>query len=259
MFILDFLLITTIALLPSVIWLLFFLKEDVHPESKNMILKVFFFGALSAPAAAFVGIGFQELLLEFNLHEELFLILHIFLGIGLTEELLKYLVVRLKVISHHEFDEPVDAMLYMIISGLGFAALENILIFFSQKILNQPFVEALSLISIRFITATFLHALCSALIGYFLALSICNTKNQLKLISTGLISAAFLHGLYDLAATKIINDSLIIMPNGDVGISDYPMFIFFSIILFAILIGLAIFVNSGFKRLKKIKSICKIK
>jgi RsiW-degrading membrane proteinase PrsW (M82 family) len=252
----DFFLIILIGLLPSAVWLLFFLRKDVHPESKSMVLKVFLLGALSAPVAAIEGTGFQEELLKINLPDQLFSLIYIFLGIGLIEELLKYLVVRLLVLSHHEFDEPVDAMLYMIISGLGFAALENILVFLSQTILNQPFIEALSLVSVRFLTATFLHALCSALIGYFLALSICNIKNQLKLISIGLVSAAFLHGLYDLSVTKIINDSLIISASGEVGILNYRIFIFFSITLFAILIGLALFVNSGFKRLKKMQSVC---
>ena len=50
-----------------------------------------------------------------------------FIVAGFVEEYFKYLVVRFKVLNSPEFDEPVDAMIYMIIAGLGFAALENIL------------------------------------------------------------------------------------------------------------------------------------
>jgi len=254
----NFILTIILGLLPSFIWLLFFLKKDAHPEPKSMILKVFFAGALVAPIAAFVGTGFQEILLALHLFptSTIFILPYFFIGVGVAEEFLKYLVIRFLVLSHHEFDEPVDAMLYMVISGLGFAALENLLILFSQTILNQSLGNALSLILYRFLTAVFLHALCSAFIGYFLALSICDTKHQLKLISIGLVFGAMFHGLFDIAITKIGNS--LIERGGEVVISDYQTFVFSSALLLVILIGLAVFVTYGFRQLKKIKSICKI-
>jgi RsiW-degrading membrane proteinase PrsW (M82 family) len=250
----DFFLIILIGLLPSTLWLLFFLRKDVHPESKAMILKVFFAGVLAAPIAVFVETGIQEGLLALNLSQGLFFFSHLFLAVALTEEILKYLVVRTLVLSHHEFDEPVDSMLYMIISALGFAALENILILLSQTILHQPFGETLTLVTYRFLTATFFHALASAVVGYFLALSICYTKNQVKLISIGLGSATILHGLYDLSVIRIFQNLIEI--NKKVVVVNYSYFIAFSLLLFIILIGLAFFVTSSFKKLKKIKSVC---
>lgn len=250
----NFFLIILIGLLPSAIWTLFFLRKDVHPESKKMILKVFFTGVLAAPLAVFVEIGIQEELLSLNLSQGLFFFTHLFLGIGLTEEFLKYLVVRLLVLSHHEFDEPVDAILYMIISALGFAALENVLILLSQTILHQPFGETLTLVTYRFLTATFFHALASAVVGYFLALSIYDTKNQVKLISIGLGSATILHGLYDFSVIRIFQSLLEI--NKEIVVVSYSRFIIFSLMLFIILISVAFFVTSSFKKLKKIKSIC---
>lgn len=221
-----------------------------------MILKIFLAGALTAPIAAFAGTGFQEILLALNFSSTsaVFLLSYIFLGVGLIEEVLKYLVVRFLVLSHHEFDEPFDAMLYMIISGLGFAALENILVFLSQTILGQNFGDVLSLLVFRFLTATFLHALCSALIGYFLALSIFNTKNQYRLISIGLTWGVLLHSLYDLAVIKI--DHSLIEVGGRVVVLDSEIFKIASILLFSILIGLVIFVIRGFRELKKMKSVC---
>ena len=250
----NFFLIILIGLLPSAIWILFFLKKDVHPESKRMILKVFFAGVLAAPVAVFVETGAQEGTLMLNLSPRLFFFTHLFLIVGLTEEFLKYLVVRLLVLSHHEFDEPVDAMLYMIISALGFAALENVLILLSQTILHQQFGETLTLVTYRFLTATFFHALASAVVGYFLALSICDTKNQVKLISIALGSATILHGLYDLSVIRIFGSLSEV--NKRIVVVNHAHFLIFSVILFAILFGLAFFVTSSFKKLKKIKSIC---
>ena len=242
--------------MPSFIWLLFFLRHDAHPEPKTMILKVFFAGAMAAPAAALVGTGFQEVLLSFNLPQTAFLLIYIFLGVGVAEEIIKYLVVRFLVLSHHEFDEPIDAMLYMVISGLGFAALENILVFLSQTILGRNFGDTLSLTVYRFLTATFLHALCSALIGYFLALSICNLRHQFKLISIGLASGVIFHGLYDLAVIEI--DHNLVEMSGKVIVLDHKIFIVSGFAMLAILIGLASFVFFGFRELKKMQSICKI-
>jgi RsiW-degrading membrane proteinase PrsW (M82 family) len=252
----SFITIIILGILPSFIWLLFFLIGDVHPEPKTMILKVFFAGALVAPIAAIAGTGFQEVLLAFNLSSAsaIFLLSHIFFGVALIEEILKYMVVRFLVLSHHEFDEPVDAMLYMIISGLGFAALENILVFLSQTILGQNFGNVISLLIFRFLTATFLHALCSAIIGYFLALSICNTKNRFRFISIGLIWGILLHGLYDLAVIKI--DHSLAEIGEKIVVLDQAIFYIASILLFSILIGLAIFVIQGFKELRKMKSVC---
>ena len=45
------LLIIILGLLPGFAWLLFYLKEDLHPEPKKMLAKVFLVGALSAIAA----------------------------------------------------------------------------------------------------------------------------------------------------------------------------------------------------------------
>jgi len=116
------------GLAPSIIWLLFYLRKDAHPESNRMIIKIFFFGLLSALPAVFLEVGIFQ---EFNrlaLPSIFITILNVFIGVALVEEVLKYLVVRGKVVKSPELDEPLDLMLYMIIAALGFAALENILI-----------------------------------------------------------------------------------------------------------------------------------
>jgi len=221
-----------LGFLPSIIWLLFYLRKDVHPESNQAILKVFFYGMLIAFAAIFLEIGFKKISSN--------LLLYLFVGGALVEEYLKYLVVKLEVLRSSELDEPIDIMLYMIIAGLGFAALENILILINY----HPFLQlpkTLEIIILRFLTATFLHALCSGIVGYFLAISFFNLKKQKKFLLMGLGIAIVLHGFYNLSIIKI---------------DDWKKFIFPVIIL--ILIGAAWFVSLGFKKLKRLKSICKV-
>ena len=48
------------GVLPSIIWLLFFLREDAHPESNRMILKVFFYGIIAAFIAVIFEFGFLD-------------------------------------------------------------------------------------------------------------------------------------------------------------------------------------------------------
>lgn len=227
------------GLAPSVIWLLFFLRKDHLPESKRMILKIFFYGMLVTVPTALLELGFFEKVGGLNLSPLLFAILYAFLGIGFVEEMLKYLVVKKMVLRHHEFDEPVDTMLYMIIAALGFAALENLLILLPMSAHFQ-FFEAAFISVFRFIGATFLHALCSGLLGYYLALSFFRTKDRIKLAIKGMFWATLLHGLYDLSIMRVEGSLKFILP-------------------MIILMGLIIFVTIGFQRVKKLKSICKIK
>lgn len=219
--------------LPSIIWLFFYLQKDRKPEPKSMVIKVFFYGMLAALPAVFIEKGISIELQKLSLSSSLMLFLNTFLGIAPIEEGLKYLVVRGKVLKSKEFDEPIDAMLYMIIAALGFAAFENILILF-QITKSLPLSQALFILILRFWGATLLHALCSAVVGFYLALSFLKyQREKLRLITLSLIMAICLHGLYNFFIMK-----------GGIG--------FF--IPIAVLISSAIFVSLGFKRLEKISS-----
>jgi len=226
------------GILPSIIWLLFYLRRDAHPESNRMVLKIFFYGILAALPAILLEMGILGFLQELKFSPSLLTFLNIFIGVALIEEFLKYLVVREKVLDHPEFDEPIDIMLYMIIAALGFAAAENILILFSLGpvfLLGNVFTVSL----LRFWGATFLHALCSGSLGYFWALAIFETKKGKNLLAIGLIQAVVLHGLYNFSIMEL---------------SGKPSFL----IPIAVLVYLAIFLYFSFKKLKKIKSVCKI-
>ena len=240
------------GLLPSIVWLLFYLKKDSHPESKKMVLKIFLYGMVSGIIAFAIGMWLSWTITFFGgKYIEglplLFFFINQFIIVALVEESSKFLIVKEKAINNKEFDEPVDAMIYMIISALGFAALENVLVLFS---LGQVAVvkDAAIISSFRFLGATFLHALASGTVGYYLALSICNSKSRLRLIIKGLIMASILHGMFNITIGVI-----------ETGLIEQNMILFISSFVFMIILlgGTAIFISSRFKKLKKIKSICK--
>lgn len=163
--------------------------------------------------------------------------------IAFTEELFKYFVIKLKIINSPELDEPLDIMLYMVIVALGFSAVENILYIFipAGQMAFVPLLQRTMLLSfIRFIGGTFLHALCSAVVGYSLAIGLCKIKHRWVYTFLGLFMATLLHGFYDFSIISLEGDLKIITP----------------IIILTIL---AVLTSFGFERLKKLKSVCSLK
>lgn len=236
-----FLIYIIFGILPSLTWLSYYLRKDVHPESNSMVLKIFIFGTLVTLPVFFIQIGLNFLLDKISLPGVISSILYWFVIIAFTEELFKFLVIKTKVLASPELDEPLDIMLYMVIAALGFATLENILYLFSPigvisfaDLMNRTLVISF----IRFIGATFLHTLSSGVIGYFLALGIC--KSQKRYLIYGFLIAVLLHGFYNFSIMKLEGMLKIAIP-------------------VAILILLAYFVITSFEKLKKLKSICKIK
>jgi len=234
------------GILPSLTWLFYYLTKDLHPEPKRMILKVFLWGALITVPVFFVQIGLSYLLAQVNSGSTtggiLYSIIYWFLIIALSEEFFKYLVVKVKVVNNPNLDEPLDIMLYMVVAALGFAAIENVLYLFApvgQMSLNDLLGRTLIIDLVRFIGATFLHTLCSAVIGYNLAISFYETKKRYFFSALGIFLAVALHGLYDFS------------------IMTLDGYIKFAIPVI-IIITLAFLVFSGFEKLKKMKSICKI-
>lgn len=214
-----------------------------------MVLVVFILGMLMGPLAILFELFFKWLfspvdLAEFSrllsIRNWSFFINIVFIA-PIVEEFLKYGVVRFKILKHSEFDEPLDAMLYMIIAALGFAAIENLLLIFQQPMLE--FKDALILITLRFLSATLVHALASGTIGYWLALSLRNPEKRLSLLAKGFAIAIFFHAGY----------------NYLIWLFDNPAFSYLSFILIAALIAsMALIVSRSFMNLKRSHAICKI-
>lgn len=230
------------GMLPSLFWLFYYLRKDIHPEPKKMIIKMFLWGAAITIPVFFIQLGMSALLDMANFSFLATSLIYWFLVISLTEEIFKFLIVRLKAVNSPNLDEPTDLVIYMIIAALGFAAVENMLYLFipvSGVSFNTIVNRTLIITLIRFIGATFLHTLCSGFIGYVLALAYCEEKNRLFKMSFGITSAVLLHGFYNFSI---------------IALEGYPRLL----VPAAIIIFLAVFVISGFNRLRQMKSVCKI-
>lgn len=194
-----------LGILPSACWLLFYLRRDCHPEPKHLILKAFLIGIVFSPIALILQRLFVSLDLVipatgiFISGTTLF-----FLWASFSEEIVKYLGIRLSILNDPDFDEPVDGMIYMIASGLGFAAIENVLVMI--KVSPEGVATTIGIWILRFLGATLLHALASAIVGYFVALAWFYHKHRGKLVASGIALATLFHVSFNLFQAHIDNE-----------------------------------------------------
>lgn len=227
----------TLGVLPSLIWLFYFLEKDKDPEPKKMILLIFIFGVLGAAVVAMGQGPLRNAIRSSNLTPSVISFLDTFLAVSFLEETTKFLSAGLIIIfGIHNLDEPVDFIIYMIIAGLGFAALENYRYF--SKASSYIIAE---LVFLRFAITTLFHSLSSGILGYFLAISA--KKINIKIIFIGLIVVTFFHTLY----------------NTLIGLMVTEEGLFYSAALLAFIFVLTVILVKAFEKTKKMKSICEIK
>ena len=196
------------GLLPAVIWLLFWLREDdAHPEPNGYIILTFFFGMLAVPITLAVQLAVNHFLLGDIAIDEAIMTVPLVGMItiiiwAITEEILKYQAAKQAALKKRVNDEPMDDMIYLITAALGFAALENALYLFGP-ILDGHTELAIATGNMRFIGATLLHVAAAAIIGAFRAFSHFKLKEVRKrYVWTGIILAITLHALFNLFIMK---------------------------------------------------------
>jgi len=191
-----------LAVLPSLTWLFFYLKEDPHPEPRLWLFIIFLMGVALAPLVISLEMVLGKIF-NFFIAIPLESGLLIFIIAPLVEEAAKYGVVHLALNKNPVLDEPVDGMVYVIVAALGFAAIENVFAIFSFVPIGAPgyFDAAFNFISMRFISAVALHGLASGISGYYFA-KFYFIKRDARLIIWGLFLATFLHGTYNFLIAK---------------------------------------------------------
>ncbi|QQG45725.1 MAG: PrsW family intramembrane metalloprotease [Candidatus Sungiibacteriota bacterium] len=184
-----------LTFIPPVLWLLFYLREDRHPEPKVLLIITFLGGIAAALLAAVVEIflvGKGGAVSSFITLEKNALLF--FLIIALVEEYIKYLPVKLLITKRPDFDEPIDAMIYMMTAALGFAAIENSL--FIMPLFREGIFAGLEVAANRFLGANLLHALSSGIVGFFLARAFFSPRHH-HFVALGVIVASILHALFN--------------------------------------------------------------
>ena len=188
------------GILPGFAWLIFYLQEDPHPEPRRLIVYVFLVGGIVTFLAVGLEIGYLNALKLLGWQTPIALLT----GLAIIEEVLKFAATYASIHRSRYFDEAVDAMIYMVVASLGFATAENILFAVGdiQEGLTAGIMESsliggvFETISLRFVGATLLHTLASAIVGYYWALGIAQRREK-HFIALGLLCATPFHSFFN--------------------------------------------------------------
>ncbi|OGZ04492.1 MAG: hypothetical protein A2648_01485 [Candidatus Lloydbacteria bacterium RIFCSPHIGHO2_01_FULL_41_20] len=187
------------GILPALLWLWFWLKEDLHPEPRGLLI----FSFLAGMCAVIIVLPIEKFFYT-RMQDGIWLIT----AWSATEEITKYFAAYFIAFKTRFLDEPMDYVIYMITVALGFAALENTL-FLISTIEKSGLAEGLATQNLRFIGASLLHVIGSASIGIAMALSYYRGWFMKKTyLLFGLASAIVLHALFNFFIIKGSGDNI---------------------------------------------------
>ncbi|MCA9352786.1 PrsW family intramembrane metalloprotease [Patescibacteria group bacterium] len=184
------------GVLPTLLWLFFWLREDrFRPEPTGLLVLTFFAGVcatfLVLPLEQFIGgagiIGTERVFL-----------------FAVAEEIVKFGVVFLVCFRSSYIDEPIDYAIYLITGALGFAAAENVMFLLAPS-MQQNISFIIETGTLRFIGASILHAVLAALLGLTLGFVFYKkrrTKILFGMVALGMI--IILHTLFNSFIIKYV-------------------------------------------------------
>ena len=197
-------LLVTLAIAPGIFWLWYFLQRDqLRPEPRFLVRRVFMLGAVAALVAAVAEVGTLRaagLPVDPSAMGNLVPVAAI---IGMVEEGFKFVAVFVGVYRHAAFDEVLDGIIYMVTASMGFATIENI-----AYVLKGGFSVA--------VTRAFLsvpgHAFFSALMGFYMGVAKFSGPLEGRWLLRGFGLAALAHAGYDAALFTGAWPALIVIP-----------------------------------------------
>ncbi len=175
-------LVAALALLPSVLFLLWFLRAARQaPEPVRVVAICYLAGCAAFGAAVLVLDLLQPVLAPLPAA------LRMFVGVAPVEESLKVLAVVLAAGLPSRWGRMTSGLVYAVAASLGFAAVENII-----------YTERLGIETglLRALTAVPGHALHGALVGIQLGRAH-RSRNAVAGVLVGLVLAVLAHGLYN--------------------------------------------------------------
>ena len=202
------------GIMPALAWLWFWRREDSkHPEPRRFIALAFLAGMVTVALVIPIQKAVAPYLSETS---ALAFIAPFFAGTtavfviwSIIEEVMKFFAARVTVLNRRENDEPIDPVIYMVTVALGFAAAENIL-FLLSPLAGDTVMQTIMTGNLRFIGATLLPFLSSAVIGVALALSFYKSRRAKRLYALyGVILAALLHSAFNFLILNTAEEHLL--------------------------------------------------
>jgi len=183
------------GVIPSLIWLFFWLREDgTHPEPRFLLAGTFLGGMLAVLIAIIGEHAIASFVTDLSLR---------YTAWAALEEIVKFALVTLIALRTIHNDEPIDAMIYCITGALGFAALENVL-FILGPLSDGEIVASIVTGNLRFIGATLVHVVSSAVVGFAIGLTFYRRPTiRICAAVAGLVAAIAVHAAFNLSIIDI--------------------------------------------------------
>ncbi len=185
------------GVIPTLLWLFFWLREDrFQPEPRGLLILTFFAGALSVFFITPIG---QFLIIFFALENtsKIFVLAAI-------EEIVKFATVFAIDFNSSYLDEPIDYAIYLITGALGFATAENVL-FLLEPSLQQDISFVIETGMLRFLGASILHSILAALLGLIIGFVFYKRRSTKIIFGTlGLGIVIILHTFFNYFIIKYI-------------------------------------------------------
>jgi len=181
-----------VGIIPSLLWLWFWLKEQEKPEPGGLLAIVFIMGMI----AVIVVLPIQKFIQSYVNSNNLDIVLW-----AAIEEICKYLAVLIILYKTNCADKPIDWPIYLITTALGFATLENALFLikpFSTLNETTSLLTVASLGQLRFLGSTLLHTISSGTIGIVIGISFYMAEWKKKwYLFAGFLIATTLHSIFN--------------------------------------------------------------
>ncbi|MES2617565.1 MAG: PrsW family intramembrane metalloprotease [Bacteroidota bacterium] len=177
-----------LAIAPGIaISLYIYHKDKYDKEPKRLLIAAFLLGIVSTVPTIFISRWFANLSGLYENHSSLVLLLtYSVLGIGLVEELSKFIFVRI-FYKHPAFDHPFDGVVYSVMVSMGFATLENI-----QYVIEGGMQTAL----LRMFISVPAHAAFAVVMGFYMGKAKFS-QHSLPFLLLAIIIPSIYHGLFD--------------------------------------------------------------
>ena len=202
------------GILPALVWLWFWHRQDKDcPEPRGLVILSFMAGMVVvffvAPFQKLVHVSMPQIMDVFAQLTQGSALANIsmtsverFLWAGI-EEIAKYGVILFVALRSYSFNEPIDAIIYMITGALGFAAMENTLYLLKDMVASGT-LDIILNGNMRFIGATLVHTVSSAFVGVAIAMAFYAPRFLQKIAALlGIIGATLLHAYFNLSIMDV--------------------------------------------------------
>jgi protease PrsW len=164
-------------------------KDNYNKEPRKYLIISFLLGMASTLPAIIIQLLAQKITGPTTSASSIsFYAFFAFIVVALSEELSKFMMLRLYAYPKTAFDEPIDGIVYSVMVAMGFATLENIG-YVQQHGLGTAFL--------RMFLSVPAHGAFGVLMGYYIGLAKFNKTHRGWLMMKGIVLAVVFHGAFD--------------------------------------------------------------